>query len=312
MYLCRNSYWRFRDGSPGFLSTQDQCRFEGRGLSSSVSREAQVQLLSAGCDSRPTPGLSFTACLRELARGETMSPITSRRLRQSLSCGGGWLLCLTLVAVLGPEVASAYNHRPENDFCEDAIPVPVGGEVWGTLMRATSTVKYPAQMPCDKPEGWDVWYTFVGTGRVVTIDTCGNYFQGPRPYYWDSRIAVYPEGYCGTSAPVNTCKRSLVETDDTKNDKYGDTADGYCSSVEFRSWPGKTYYIRVFGYDNTWDKFDDFQLRIHDGVRQLRHPSLDASMPRCRVVRTPSGLVIHIPWSFISHAPAPSHVVQRY
>ncbi|NNF83454.1 MAG: T9SS type B sorting domain-containing protein [Flavobacteriaceae bacterium] len=114
---------------------------------------------------------------------------------------------------------------PNNDLCTLAFPIACGESDSGNTSAATDT---------DEPAGFcgtgggapGVWYSFVGTGDIVTFSLCNSSF--------DTKIQVY-EGDCAAL----TC---VTGVDDTC---------GLQSEVEFISTVGTQYYIYVFGFGSS-------------------------------------------------------------
>ncbi len=85
----------------------------------------------------------------------------------------------------------------------------------------------------DGAGGGDVWFSFVGTGGLVDIQT----FEGTNN---DTQIAIY-----------NDCSGSLLEcNDDIGGGNFMSLIEGFCSHF------GVTYYIEVEGYGNIEGTFD--------------------------------------------------------
>ena len=115
---------------------------------------------------------------------------------------------------------------PANDLCSGAIAVSCGNSYAGNTTSATRSANDPG-MFCGTlwigAASPGVWYSFTGTGQVVTASVCGS-------ASWDTRIGVYT-GSCGAYNCVN-----------------GD--DNSCSlqsTVTFSSTLGTTYFIHVDG-----------------------------------------------------------------
>ncbi|MBT8272448.1 MAG: hypothetical protein KJO77_01490, partial [Bacteroidia bacterium] len=116
---------------------------------------------------------------------------------------------------------------PDNDLCTLAFPIACGESDSGNTSAATDT---------DAPAGFcgtgtgspGVWYSFVGTGDIVTFSLCNSSY--------DTKIQVY-EGDCNTL----TC---VIGQDDS-------AACGLQSEVEFISVNGTQYYIYVFGFGSS-------------------------------------------------------------
>lgn len=118
---------------------------------------------------------------------------------------------------------------PSNDLCADAIEVFCDDTVTGNTTQATED---------DEPTGFcgtgggapGVWYTYTGTGDIVTMSLCGSSF--------DTKIQVW-EGTCGAL-------NCVVGNDDSC---------GLQSEVDILSTAGTTYYIYVFGFGTSTGAF---------------------------------------------------------
>lgn len=114
---------------------------------------------------------------------------------------------------------------PDNDLCTLAFPIACGESDSGNTSAATEN---------DEPAGFcgtgggaaGVWYSFVGTGDIVTFSLCNSNY--------DTKIQVY-EGDC---AALN-CVTGI------------DDSCGLQSEVEFISIVGTQYYIYVFGFGSS-------------------------------------------------------------
>ncbi len=117
-----------------------------------------------------------------------------------------------------------FRTRPTNDLCADAITVTCGTSgLAGTNFGATGTGA-PTGFCGTTPGSFGVWYTFVGTGDSVTVNTFGS------PNNFDSKLNVY-SGSCGALVCMGG------------NDDTG----GLQSQVRFVSVSGTTYFIYVTG-----------------------------------------------------------------
>ncbi|MBI5863588.1 MAG: hypothetical protein HZB38_03585 [Planctomycetes bacterium] len=61
---------------------------------------------------------------------------------------------------------------PANDNCIDALPMACGSTVSGSTLRATTDGAWSCAAG-----GSDVWYSFVATGAVATVDLCGSSYD---------------------------------------------------------------------------------------------------------------------------------------
>ncbi|RTY95843.1 gliding motility-associated C-terminal domain-containing protein [Flavobacterium sp. GT3R68] len=109
-----------------------------------------------------------------------------------------------------------------NDLCSGAIPIACGGTATQTTVGATTTGAPTGTCGTTGGSG-GLWYSYVGTGDVVTFSLCGSAY--------DTKIQVVT-GACGTFTCV------------TGNDDFCSTQ----SQVTINSVLGINYYVYVFGY----------------------------------------------------------------
>ncbi|NNF73900.1 MAG: gliding motility-associated C-terminal domain-containing protein, partial [Flavobacteriaceae bacterium] len=118
---------------------------------------------------------------------------------------------------------------PDNDLCTLAFPIACGETDSGNTSAASDT---------DEPTGFcgtgtgapGVWYSFVGTGDIVSFSLCGSTY--------DTKIQVW-EGDCAALSCI------------TGNDDNFAACGGLQSEVEFISTPGTQYYVYVFGFGSS-------------------------------------------------------------
>jgi hypothetical protein len=127
-----------------------------------------------------------------------------------------------------------YIPPPENDLCEDAIPINDGGTGYSNIGTATDGIN-PIAPQCEEGFGLiinsDIWYEYTSTcSGTVTVSTCNN-------ASYDSRFAMY-EG-CGSCPPTND---TLVGCNDD--------GDGCGLSSEMTAFvtQGTCYLIRAGGF----------------------------------------------------------------
>jgi hypothetical protein len=128
---------------------------------------------------------------------------------------------------------------PINDVCQNAIPLTIDTTFIGTTTNATNQ-DYPPDCITTLGSSPGVWYTLMGTGGTININTCG---AGTT---YDTKIGVFT-GSCGTFTCI------------TGNDDFC----GLHSQVEFCSVLGVQYYIYVTGYGGA---SGDFELAITHGI----------------------------------------------
>jgi gliding motility-associated-like protein len=109
-----------------------------------------------------------------------------------------------------------------NNLCADAIPIECGTSQSQTTVGAT-TAGAPTFTCGTGPGSGGLWYSYIGTGDVVTMSLCGSAY--------DTKIQVFT-GSCGTF----TCVAG------------NDDSCGAQSEVQFISTLGTTYYVYVFGF----------------------------------------------------------------
>jgi len=128
---------------------------------------------------------------------------------------------------------------PSNDACANATPIGCNVTVSGTTINATLD---PTAVSCDAGNAITspgVWYTFIGTGDLVNLSTCGS--AGG-----DTKIHVFT-GDC--SAPVCV----------TQNDDGCEA--GFLSSISFTAINGFAYYVLVSEF-GTFGTGVDFELAM--------------------------------------------------
>lgn len=116
---------------------------------------------------------------------------------------------------------------PANNLCANALPITcTSGTVYGTNVNATNSGN-PSTCTT-APGSASVWYTFAGTGELVTLSTCDT-------SNFDTKLNVY-SGSCGTF----TCITG-------NDDNLGCTGRTTRSEVRFASAVGTDYYVLVSG-----------------------------------------------------------------
>ena len=118
---------------------------------------------------------------------------------------------------------------PNNDLCTGAFPIACGGSVTGTTVGYTIDAVPTCVTTLNTAPG--VWYTFVGNGQLVTLNTCTG-------TSYDSKIGVF-SGTCAALVCV------------TGNDDFC----GLQSQVNFPSVLGTTYYVIVTGFGTATGAF---------------------------------------------------------
>lgn len=129
---------------------------------------------------------------------------------------------------------------PENDQCDGSIPLTVGTSTFGSTRGATfDNVGF-----CETiNSGPGVWYSIVGDGSLIEIDTCDT-----SPF--DTRISVF-EGSCASLECV------------TGNDQVGSFGCSEGGSlVQWTGEVGVTYYVLVHGVFDFAGNEDSFFHRL--------------------------------------------------
>ncbi len=165
-----------------------------------------------------------------VSNGTDTWPITGTGVVSAGPFADGSLQDLTVVhadvecdIVLG---SFTYVCPPANDLCEDAITVVCDDVVTGSTLSATSTGA-PTGF-CGTGSGAPgVWYSFMGTGDIVTASLCGSDF--------DTKIQIY-EGTCDALVCVGG------------NDDNWAACSSSASETLFLSTAGTEYFIYVYGY----------------------------------------------------------------
>ena len=119
---------------------------------------------------------------------------------------------------------------PPNDLCINPIQVACNSVTPGTTIAATGATQ----------NGADVWYSFVGTGTLVTASLCGS-------GNFDSWMNVQQLAGADCSTAITSAW-------------INDDACGLDAEVTFMAQLGVTYLIRVAG--SSWNNFGNFVLTV--------------------------------------------------
>ncbi|MDO7874824.1 T9SS type A sorting domain-containing protein [Hymenobacter sp. ASUV-10] len=208
----------------------------GVAVSSITTTTASVTFTGNG-----TGNTSYTAT----ATPATGSPVTATGTATPIALTGltpGVTYSLVLAGNCGAAGAAApvsfttTGLPPTNDLCTGATTITCGQTLNGTTVNATSTGEpttacgSDSNSPSASPS---VFYSFVGTGDIVTVSTCG---AGTTI---DTELFVY-SGSCGALTCVNS-----------NDDFSGCSANSAASQVTFTSVLGTTYYFMVQRYSST-------------------------------------------------------------
>ncbi len=145
-------------------------------------------------------------------------------------CDESWGIDNVVVTDLG------FAPDPSGDRCSNAVAIDMTGRLSQTVRADTTGVAVdPAAPSCPgiAGNGPSAWYTVVGTGRQLTIATCG--FATI-----DTQLAVY----CGDCSSL----QCVVANDDD--------CPGGGARVSFCSQAGRTYVVRAFGWNGAAGAFD--------------------------------------------------------
>ena len=127
-------------------------------------------------------------------------------------------------------------QTPENDLCENAIPIGVPSVTNGSTDFATIDSEFPTCVTTISAAG--VWYSVIGTGNTMTAETCGPFFD------YDTKLNIY----CGD------CNEPVCVTGN--DDDCPDGANGLLSTVTWCSQPGAEYLILVQGFGGQTGAFE--------------------------------------------------------
>lgn len=121
---------------------------------------------------------------------------------------------------------------PENDLCQNAIPINLGDIIDGDTSLASSIgaplLDCDSDFPFDDTLGNGIWYTIDGTGETISLSTCNN-------ADFDTKIDVF----------TGNCDDLVCLVGNDEGEGCFNT-----SELTFESEIGTTYYIYVSGYTN--------------------------------------------------------------
>jgi len=174
-------------------------------------------------------------------------------MRRNLSC----LLPFGAAAAAALCLGSAAMAQPANDLCANAQGVAIPSSTAGTLVSATAEPGPPPTCVTTYGNTPAVWYTLVGNGNTLTVETCSTAVS------FDTKLHVY----CSTA--VNPCASPVSFGCVTGNDD-GPTGCGTVSPIRlsrvtFCSTLGQTYYILVSTFTATTVPAP-FTLTVIDGA----------------------------------------------
>ena len=126
---------------------------------------------------------------------------------------------------------------PANDLCDNAEALATDG----TLATGDNTAASATADDFGNDSSPDVWYSFLGTGNTVVIETF------PNGGMTDSRIAV-----------TDACGNASLDSDD-------DGGTGAMSLISLCTTLGTTYFVEVQGYGTTGGSLGSFDISVTDG-----------------------------------------------
>jgi hypothetical protein len=119
--------------------------------------------------------------------------------------------------------------RPPNDSISGARPIAIGDTIRATTRGAA--VESEADIACAPAPGRTLWYSFVGTGQPVRIDTAGSSF--------DTALATYRVASGGRLRPV-ACN-------DNGDQDFPLPTTTLQARLGMPTVAGRTYYLQVGG-----------------------------------------------------------------
>ena len=130
---------------------------------------------------------------------------------------------------------------PDNDLCDDALPVAVPGIVTGSTIGATADIAGTCDTSITAP---GVWYSLTGTGTILSASVCPADSNGFADY--DTKVFVFCLG-CSGLGPA-----CVAGNDDSPNCGFPD----FLSTVVWCSEAGSEYLIYMSGYGTGTGNFD--------------------------------------------------------
>ncbi|MCI0362910.1 MAG: hypothetical protein L0Y44_00270 [Phycisphaerales bacterium] len=154
-----------------------------------------------------------------------------------------------------PQGAGVLNIVVEdNDPCDFAVPIAVGGTVNASLFGADVEVGVNSCFedtpggPVEVPTGTGKWYTVIGNGNTLTAHTC----DGDPLESFNGIITVYCGAHCGDLSCV-VCSAS------------NNTCDIAQESVSWCSANGQKYWVLVHTNSGLSPGQGDFTLKVVNG-----------------------------------------------
>lgn len=129
-----------------------------------------------------------------------------------------------------------------NNLCSNPIVLEIGESISGTTNQGATPTVGQAIPFCFNVDSRDLWYKVIGNGELLTASTCG------LDTNFDTRLDVY--------IAENESSCDVLSCLSTNDDACGSAS----SEVEWQSFLGEVYIIRVYGFSET--SFGDFELSI--------------------------------------------------
>jgi hypothetical protein len=123
---------------------------------------------------------------------------------------------------------------PENDLCENALPISCGETVSGNTSSATFDNVGSCGTSNTAP---GIWYTFVATGDFVELSTCNQ-------ADYDTKISMF----------TGTCEALVCVGG--QDDNIDECGFDFTTKVILPTTPGETYYVLVHGFGNATGSFN--------------------------------------------------------
>jgi hypothetical protein len=128
------------------------------------------------------------------------------------------------------------SGAPENDLCEDAIPIDIPSATMGTT--AGADIDWPAAPDCGTIiTSPGVWYSLVGDGTTLTATTCSEFTE------YDTKLSVY----------CRECEDLLCVDG---NDDDWDCIYDFRSTVTWCTQASAEYLILVHGFGGAEGEFE--------------------------------------------------------
>ena len=161
-----------------------------------------------------------------------LTPATTYYFAMQSNCGEG-LSSDYIPSNDAPAEWTTSYLPPENDLCENAIPVTDGDVIYGTTIGATDDANVTSNL------SGDVWYTYASTSADdVTITTCGSPF--------DTYLRVF-----------DSCTGEQIAYNDDMGTECA--SSGLNSQLTFANDGVSTYHIMVEGFSSN---VGDFTLSV--------------------------------------------------